>query len=1273
MKKRDTVLKTFAPPLPLKAMLQDLKPHDHICLIYESHNEWKRTVIPFIAIGLKNKEKCIYIGNAHTDKEVRKQLKKEGIDAKKAEASGQLAILDERETYIKKGSFDPDRMIKFLIRETNKALKEGYTAFRVTGEMTWNGHSGSKRLLEYESKLNRDFFLKYPCLGLCLYDRGKFDPEIIKGVILTHPYILIGNHIYRNLYYIPPEKYLRQNRNELEVDFFLENIEKGYKILESLKYREEEYRKLFEESIEGIVLADIDTGIIIDCNQALLKLVERERDEVIGKPQKILHPPEDDIGNVSRTFEEHRKDKRGQITETRVITKTGELKDVEITANLTNIKGRKVLQGMFRDITERKKMEDAHRENEEKYRTIFENSVMGIFRTTPEGRYLSINPAGAKMYGYASEKEMMTVITDMAHQIYVNPEDRKRLRELLEKSEIVEGFESEHYTRDGQKIWVSMNVRAVRDKQGTIQYHETTSQDITARKLAEARLRESEIRYRSIFENAIEGIFQATPEGQYIKVNPALARMYGYESPEELLQGITDIKTQCYVNPGDRDLFIEKMEREGIVENYESQRYRKDGNMFWVSINARDIRDEKDKTIYYEGTLIDITERKNAEAALQKSKDELMVIIEGSAIPQFVIDKNHTVILWNKAIEAYSGIKSGEILGTSNHWKAFYPEERPCLVDLVIEGASEHEIERFYNNRWSKSDLIDGAYAASYYFPHIRSGVWLLFTATAIKDSSGNIIGGIETLEDITSLKATEQSLRQAEKKYRSLFENAVEGIYQTTREGQFLMANPAFFSMLGYSSFEELKSSITDISHQLYVNPEDRTHILELIEKEGVAKGYETQFYKKDGTTIWVSINMRSVYDEKENTLYYAGNVEDITGRKQKEKEIKSLQAQFLQAQKMEAIGRLAGGIAHDFNNLLTIIIGSCQLALLCLNDKEKIKIRIEEIQKAADRAASLTGQLLAYSRRQFMDIKVIDINKLIKNLEAMLKRLLGEDIELVILLNEGAGETKGDQTQIEQVIINLAINARDAMPEGGKLTIETASTELDEEYARTHKGVRPGSYVMISVSDTGIGMTEEVMNHLFEPFFTTKGIGRGTGLGLSTVYGIVKQSKGNIWAYSELGIGTTFKIYLPRLEEKEETPKKRSINEKVPSGNETILLIEDDEGVRKMTTQMLRMMGYNVVEAANGEHAISICTGHKEPIYLILTDIVMPGISGPKVISMLREAHPEARVLYTSGYTDNVIVHHGMLENGINFIQKPFTVENLSKKIREVLDKKE
>ena len=390
-----------------------------------------------------------------------------------------------------------------------------------------------------------------------------------------------------------------------------------------MKDREEQYRKLFEEATEGIVLADIDTGIIINCNQALLKLVEREKDEVIGKPQKILHPPEDDIGNVSRTFEEHRKDKMGQTIETRVITKTGELKDVEIKANLANIKDRKVLQGIFHEITERKKMEETLRENEEKYRTIFENSVMGIFRTTPEGRYLSINPAGAKMYGYASEKEMMTVITDMAYQIYVNPEDRKRLRELLEKNNLVEGFESEHYTRDGQKIWVSMNVRAVRDKRGTIQYHETTSQDITARKLAEIQLKESEKKYRDIFEHSLEGIFQTTPDGRFLELNPAVARMHGFDSSEEMMAAITDIGKQLYVNPEDRYRWNQLIKEKGVVENFEHQEYRKDGTIIWVSLSARPIKDEEGNVLYYAGNIEDITGRKEAEEKLKTLFSEL--------------------------------------------------------------------------------------------------------------------------------------------------------------------------------------------------------------------------------------------------------------------------------------------------------------------------------------------------------------------------------------------------------------------------------------------------------------------------------------------------------------------------------------------------------------------------------------------------------------------------------------------------------------------------
>jgi CheY-like chemotaxis protein len=339
-------------------------------------------------------------------------------------------------------------------------------------------------------------------------------------------------------------------------------------------------------------------------------------------------------------------------------------------------------------------------------------------------------------------------------------------------------------------------------------------------------------------------------------------------------------------------------------------------------------------------------------------------------------------------------------------------------------------------------------------------------------------------------------------------------------------------------------------------------------------------------------------------------------------------------------------------------------------LQEKDPLRENIEEIREASKRAADLTRQLLAFSRKQILEMRVLDLNQVVQRLDKMLRRVIGEDIELTMFLPELIWKVKADPGQIEQVIMNVSVNARDAMPEGGKLTIETANVELDEEYAKRHTAVQPGRYVMLSVSDNGVGMSPEVRERIFEPFFTTKERGRGTGLGLSTVYGIVKQSGGNIWVYSEPGQGTTLKIYLPQVDESLDELREEVVRE-VSRGDETILLVEDEDAVRKLAVRVLKRQGYKVLEAPDGGKAFMLCEAYKEPIHLILTDVVMPGMSGRKLVDGLKEIHPEIKVLYMSGYTDNAILHHGILEPGINFIQKPFTVESLHRKVREVLDK--
>jgi len=391
---------------------------------------------------------------------------------------------------------------------------------------------------------------------------------------------------------------------------------------------------------------------------------------------------------------------------------------------------------------------------------------------------------------------------------------------------------------------------------------------------------------------------------------------------------------------------------------------------------------------------------------------------------------------------------------------------------------------------------------------------------------------------------------------------------------------------------------------------------------------------------------------------------------RRKAEEALRKSEEQLRQSQKVEAIGRLAGGIAHDFNNLLTIINGYTELILARMPGEDRLTRDVNEIRKAGMRAASLTRQLLAFSRKQILEPKVLDLNAIVVDTEKMLRRLIGEDIELIISPAADLRRTKADPGQVEQVIMNLAVNSRDAMPQGGKLILETANVDLDDAYASRHVGVRPGAYVRLAMSDTGCGMDAETMAHIFEPFFTTKGPGKGTGLGLSTVYGIVKQSGGNVWAYSEPGHGTTFKIYLPQAEGEVDRVGRDGRRPGVPKGSETVLLVEDQKELRELVCQMLEMNGYTVVAASDGFEAIEICGKFEGPIQLMLSDVVMPQMGGRELAQRLTALRPDLKVLYMSGYTSDAIVHHGILDPDTAFLQKPFTPDGLAVKVREVLD---
>jgi two-component system, cell cycle sensor histidine kinase and response regulator CckA len=513
---------------------------------------------------------------------------------------------------------------------------------------------------------------------------------------------------------------------------------------------------------------------------------------------------------------------------------------------------------------------------------------------------------------------------------------------------------------------------------------------------------------------------------------------------------------------------------------------------------------------------------------------------------------------------------------------------------------------------------------------------------------------------EIAERYRAEEKLRESEEKYRDLFENANDLIHSFTPNGGILYVNRAWRKALGYSEEE-----IRDLTIQQVIHPDSQEvwgdQMARLFRGQPDDKA-EITLVTKDGKKI-LGEESRTCKFVEGKPIFVRSIIRDITERRQLEDHLR-------QTLKMEAIGQLAGGVAHDFNNLLTIISGYGQL----LEEKTGSKEReyVQEILKASDRAASLTRQLLAFSRRQIMAPQVLDLNSIVANMEKMLKRLIGEHIELATLQHPDLGRVKADSGQIEQVILNLAVNARDAMPEGGKITIETANVELDESYARTHSSVVPGQYVMLAVSDGGVGMDSETMTHIFEPFFTTKERGQGTGLGLSTVYGIVKQSSGSIWVYSEVGAGSTFKVYLPRVQESAAHPEPVASDTGSVRGTETILVVEDEEGVRSLVRETLKSFGYKMLEAQGAEHALSILQEYREPIHLLLTDVIMPQMSGKELAKRLPSFHPETTVLFMSGYTDNAIVRHGVLDATTAFLQKPFMPKILVRKVREVLDVK-
>jgi PAS domain S-box-containing protein len=601
----------------------------------------------------------------------------------------------------------------------------------------------------------------------------------------------------------------------------------------------------------------------------------------------------------------------------------------------------------------------------------------------------------------------------------------------------------------------------------------------------------------------------------------------------------------------------------------------------------------------------------------------------------------------NASAEHILGLTADQLAGRTTHdprWQAIREDGSPFPGDA-------HPVSVSLRTGQPVQNVVMGVCQPS------GELTWISINSRALfHPGKQNPYAVVASFTDISDLKRSEAALRQSEESFRLLFENNPLPMWVYDLDTlRFLAVNDSACTHYGYSQPEFLAMTIADIRPiEHLAAPRVSVAVTLPAQQSGL-----WTHRKKDGTRMEVEVSSQPVpFVGHRARLVLA---RDVT-------EHRRLETQVRQLQKMEGIGRLAGGIAHDFNNVLGVILGYGDRLLRRLPEDERKEIR--EVMKAAEHAATLTRQLLSFSRKQVLEPRILDPNVVVQEIEGMLRRIIGEDIHLVTALRQRGGAIKADPGQLHQVIMNLAINARDAMPNGGTLTIETADTELDESYAAEHIEVCPGPYVMLAVNDTGIGMDRETQSRIFEPFFTTKEAGKGTGLGLATVYGIVKQSGGHLWVYSELGHGTTFKVYLPRVANAAEAAQAPTASNPLPKGTETILLVEDDESLRDLAREILEEQGYAVLKASTGKMALELAEEHAGPIHLVMTDLVMPGMSGRELAERVMRRRLESRVLFMSGYTDDALERQGILEGNAAFVGKPFTLDGLLRKVREVLD---
>ncbi|HLX62051.1 MAG TPA: PAS domain S-box protein [Planctomycetota bacterium] len=992
--------------------------------------------------------------------------------------------------------------------------------------------------------------------------------------------------------------------------------------------------EILVESVKDYAIFMLDpSGHVASWNAGAERTKGYSAAEIIGKDYSCFYTPEDiAAGKPRRNLETALKQGRFEDEGLRV-RKDGTRfwADVTITPLFDLAKRHVGYVKVTRDISERKRADEA------RLAGIIESAMDAIITIDADQRILLFNRAAEQMFGVTSAQALGQSVERFIPA-------RFRATHAQHVRRFGDGGVT---TRQMGQLGAIFGLRASGEEfplEASISQLEVHGakfftvilRDITLHKKSEDALK----LFRTLIDRITDAIEVIDPKtGHFLDGNERAWSDLGYTREEFLKLGVPDVDPAV-----DRDRFMQLMDeqrRQGSII-LQTEHRRKDGSTFPIEVSARLVNLDRE---YLVAAVRNVTERRRAESAFRESEERFRMLVEQSLTGIYIIQDDRFVYVNPKMAELFE--TTAEDLTTHPLYDFCLPEDREKIRTNIQKRLSgEVQSIRYRLHALRKDGRVMQADVHG---------------SRAEYRGRPAVMG---TLLDITHRAASEAALRESEERFRQLAASIDEVFWMTDpAKNCMVYISPGYEKIWGRTC-QRLYDSPRDWLDAIH--PDDRQRVLDAAVTKQEAGIYDEKYriVRPDGAVRWIHDRAFPVRDAGGNVIRIAGVAKDITTEMQ-------LGAQLRQSQKLEAIGLLAGGIAHDFNNLLTVINGRSDMLLSRLKPDDSARRELELIRSTGERAANLTRQLLAFGRKQVLQPKALNLNSIAESMDRLLRRLLTEELHFVTVLDPNLKLVMADPSQIEQVIMNIAVNARDAMSAGGTLTLETKNAELDESYARMHANVAPGKYVMLAISDTGCGMSEEVKARIFEPFFTTKEQGRGTGLGLSTVYGIVNQSNGHIQVYSEAGKGTSFKIYLPALMTGAQTESPSAFAPAVQRGNELILVVEDEAELRELDRDILEASGFRVLAAANGVEALKVFDQHSAEIQMLLTDVVMPEMGGAKLSEELLRRNPKLKVLFTSGYTDRAILSGGELGAGINYLQKPFSPSALVRKVREVIDK--